>query len=422
MSSASSFSVGGWIIVSENPDTAIATATGDDGKCTWCGENDGTHLMAQIVQVTAKNGNTLTISRPLYYTFQSGLSPVARTLAIGVTKAGIENIRLDGSFANHPAFISMDGSADCWVKGVETYDAGNGAKAAHVIMTWSAGNEVRDSYFHDGRDSSADRNYGVYFLFSNSDHKIENNILRHNRHSFAFEGGGSGVVALYNYVDDDYTDDLTYLGSARTNHGAHPYMNLFEGNVISHIAADNIWGSSSHVVFFRNWLWGDETGTGVPSFPPNEGYDAIDVYPLNPYYSFVGNVLGVTGMHTTWSNATLRGDNEYASKTSPIAYSYGGASGSLPSTSTTSINHGNYDFKTNGVAYWEGGSNHTLRTSMYYGGKPAFFGGCSWPVFGPDLSPVTNTLPAKARYEGSTACGGTANAPAPPSNLQVSVQ
>jgi hypothetical protein len=414
--------VGSFILISENPDSAIATASGDNGKCTWCGENDGVHLMAQFAQVTAASGNTLTISRPLYYTFQSNLSPVARAVTMGVTKAGIENIRLDGSSADHGAFISMSNSAFCWVKGVETYDAGSGGKAAHVIMQWSFGNEVRDSYFHFGRDSSPDRNYGVYFLFSNGDHKIENNILRHNRHSFAFEGGGSGVALLYNYVDDNYTDDLTYLGSARTNHGAHPYMNLFEGNVISHIAADNIWGSSSHVVFFRNWLWGDESGTDVPKFPPGSGYDAIDVYPLNPYYSFVGNVLGVTGMHTTWSSATVRGDNEYASRTSPIVYSYGGGSGSLPSSSTTSINHGNYDFKTNGVAYWEGGSNHTLRNSMYYGGKPAFFGSCSWPAFGPDLSPVTKTLPAKARYEGSTACGGTTpDAPAPPSNLHVSV-
>ena len=46
------------------------------------------------------------------------------------------------------------------------------------------------------------------------------------------EGGGSGIAILYNYIDDNYTDDTTYLGSARANHGAHPYMNLYEGTSI----------------------------------------------------------------------------------------------------------------------------------------------------------------------------------------------
>ena len=39
--------------------------------------------------------------------------------------------------------------------------------------------------------------------------------MRNNRHSVVFQGGGSGVAILYNYIDDDYSDDLTYLGSAK---------------------------------------------------------------------------------------------------------------------------------------------------------------------------------------------------------------
>src|SRR5436305_4880343 len=70
----------------------------------------------------------------------------------------------------------------------------------------------------------------------------------------------------------------------------------------------------------------------------------------------------------------------------------------------TAILHGNYDYKTNGVAFWDGGANHALKSSMYYTSKPAFFGNCNWPVFGPDFNPVTRTLPAKARYDGSPAC------------------
>jgi hypothetical protein len=164
------------------------------------------------------------------------------------------------------------------------------------------------------------------------------------------------------------------------------------------VAADDFWGSSSHFVFFRNWLWGDETGTGVPSFPPEEGYDAIDLYPLQTYYSFVGNVLGNPNLHTTWSSATLRGFDEYAEAATPIVYSFGTASGSIPSGDTTSLNHGNYDWKTKGVAYWDGGTVHALAASMYYSAKPAWWGAQAWPPIGPDVTGLATSIPAKDRF------------------------
>ena len=240
------------------------------------------------------------------------------------------------------------------------------------------------------------------------------------------EGGGSGIAILYNYIDDDYTDDLTYLGSARANHGAHPYMNLYEGNIYSHITADSYWGSSSHNVFFRNWLWGDETqSSDVPQKALGYGALPLDVWYNQNYYSFVGNVLGVAGkwINPNWSSYILR-----SSSCSGMAiYDYGcNSNGQYSSlTNTSSINHGNWDIKTGGVAYWEGGSNHALKNSMYYAAKPSFFGSCVWPAFGPDLSPTTNTLPAQARFQGDTSCGGGGStpppptAPAPPTNLRA---
>jgi hypothetical protein len=418
MNAGHGFANGDWIIVSENPDTSIpVTKTGDIGNCTWCGENDGVHLMAQIVQAASVSGNDVTLGRPLYYTFQAGLSPVARKINFGVSKAGLENIRLDGSSADHPAFIYMRYSLFNWVEGVETYHAGSASKASHVESEWSYGSEIRDNYLHHGRNSSSDRNYGIAFLFINSDHKVENNILRNHRHSTDFEGGGSGIAVLYNYIDDDYTDDLSYLGSARANHGAHPYMNLYEGNIYSHITADSYWGSSSHNVFFRNWLWGDETQSAdVPQKPQAYGAIPLDVWYNQNYYAFVGNVLGVTGkwLNPNWLNYTIRNSN--CSGTIAI-YNFGCDSNGKYSSTTnaTAINHGNYDFETLGVGYWEGGLNHTLKSSMYYSSKPAFVGGCAWPVFGPDLIPITNMLPAKARFEGDSSCGG--GAPAPPTGV-----
>ncbi len=416
---------GDWIAIFADNDPTLVSVNGEDGSCDWCGDNTGYRVMQQIDQVTAVSGSTATLARPLYYTLYK--NPEYRKYNFLTQKAGYESFKVTatGDIGSNQ-IILLQGCLYCWVKGVETNDTGSQSGSAHVELDYTYGAEIRDGYYHDQRSGASGAGYGIFLNFINSDAKLENNIMRHNRHGIVFQGGGSGIAVLYNYIDDEYTDDLTYLGSASTSHGAHPYMSLWEGNIMSHVAADDFWGSSSHFVFFRNWLWGDETGTGVPSFPPQEGFDAIDIYPMQTYYSFIGNVLGHTGMHTNWANATLRGFDEYASASAPIVYSYAGASGSIPSTSTTSINHGNWDYKTQGVAYWEGGANHTLAASMYYPTEPAFLHGYPWPLEGPEGNPTTNANaaencylsgPAKGAAFTPATCYATGPVPDPPVNL-----
>jgi hypothetical protein len=391
--------VGDWISVGSDDDPSLVSADGTDGTCSWCADNTGHHLMQQIVQVTAKSGSTVTISRPLYYPLYT--TPQFRRYSFNTQRAGYENFKAVG-YADLGAgsIIELWGCLECWVKGVETYNTGSSSNSAHVRLAQSYGCEVRDSYLHFGRSSASGSNYGVHVEFVNSDHKIENNILRNNRHSFVFEGGGSGVAVLYNYIDDNYTDDLSYLGSARVSHGAHPYMNLIEGNIISHVVADDYLGSSSHLAFFRNWLRGDETGTGVPQLPSSRFY-AIDVFPMNTYYSFVGNVLGgPAGGHVDWSGSTLLSSGD-ASCDNSVVYGYGcGDVGYSAAPKATSINHGNYDFTTHSVAYWDGGTVHALPASMYYAQKPTWWGTQTWPPIGPDVAGYTGSIPAKDRYDG----------------------
>ena len=396
-------SVNDWIaIYSDNgPDV---TAVGTNGTCNWCGENSTYHLQQQIVQIVAKSGTSITISKPLYFTL--GSNPEFKKYNFGVQKAGIEDLKLNTTAdIGAGSIIYLNNALYCWVKGVETCGTGGNSNSFHVQLNYSYGCEIRDSYFHDGRSSASGANYGIAVIQVNSDHKIESNVLRHNRHSIVFQGGGSGCAVLYNYIDDDYTDDPTFLGNARFNHGAHPFMNLFEGNIITAIAADNYWGSSSHFTVFRNWIWGDQTGTDVPNYPKKNGFAAINLKENQQYYNFVGNVLGSSGKLAVWSNATLRGADEYASPSQPIVYSYYGNSGD------TSINHGNYDYKTLGVAYWEGGSDHVLRTSLYYSSKPSFLANYPWPLLGPDVPGFVNENPAKDRYEGQSSAGGSIAAP-----------
>jgi hypothetical protein len=402
---------GDWVSLFADNDPTLVNSNGTDGACPWCGENTGYNNMIQIDQVTAVNGTTATLARPFYYTLYT--NPQYRIYTFPTQKAGYENLRFDASQHDlgSTQIILLQGCLYCWVKSVETYMSGSNSAGVHMEMDYSYGDEIRDSAFHDQRSGASGSGYGVYFQFANSDHKVENNILYHNRHSTVFQGGGSGIAILYNYIDDMYTDDLTYLGSARTSHGAHPYMNLWEGNIVSHVAADDFSGTSSHTVFFRNWIWGGESnhvyagGSGIPSFPPGSGFNAVDLYTGQNYYSFVDNVLGNPslsgGVAGLWSKGTLNTFDEYSGPDNPTVYSMGGSLGSTPASSATVLLQGNYDYLSLGVAY---GAGDTYSPSLYYSNKPSFLGTCPFPEQGSDLAPVDTLLqPAYQRAMG-TAC------------------
>ncbi|HUB10295.1 MAG TPA: glycosyl hydrolase family 28-related protein [Myxococcales bacterium] len=436
----------------------------DGDFCYYCGDNNGWHFMQQLVPVASFDpaSRSITLGRPLYFDLYRdptsktygqlypGTSwpttaveggPQLRVYDMQTIEGGFEDLTLDGSQANvgGSPLVNIEGCAYCWVKGVETINAGGDSGSSHIQLTASYGAEVRDCYVHDGYSNASGADYGIYLYNVNSDHKIENDVMRHNRHSLINQGGGSGICALYNYIDDDYTDDQSYLAGARANHGAHPFMNLFEGNVASHIAADDYHGTSSHDVFFRNWLWGDETGdwTGVNPASlqniidgssttvdaPTWGFYGVDVYDENSYYAFVGNVLGrplsqSTYLHVDWSSAIPEVTAANAATdcwaTPPTVYTYGCHSGNADGFQTTplstSINYGNYDYQSLTSAasipgdYESGqplGSPQPLPDSLYYSSKPAFFGTCTWPPIDA-ASGTTVSIPAELRYEGQS--------------------
>lgn len=459
-------SVGSWIKIFGNDDPSIMSANANDGgtviKEDWGGDNTGFYILQQMVQVlsfasgTGGTGSVVNISKALYYPPDTTTRTVPNTggvgtinepagakynvITFGTQKAGYEYLHVTATGdIGAGQIINLQGCLYCWIKGVETQATGSNNASAHMEMDESYGCEIRDSYAHDQRSGAGGSGYGIYWQFSNSDCKIENNILWHNRHGIIFQAGGTGESILFNYLDDQYTDDPTYNGSGRTSHGAHPAMNLYEGNVMSHNAADDCWGTSSHFTFFRNWLWGDFTGnytlptspvisgtyapvpTATSASDPSGGFDAIDLYTAQTYYNFVGNVLGRAAggtTHAVWSAATLRTFNANATRANPVVYSYGGAAGTTPgcdtvlnstapSSDTTSLNHGNWDYLTNGVAFWEGGANHTLANSIYYTSEPAFLSGKGkpWPLEGPENNPTINTNPAQDCFNAGPGAG-----------------
>jgi len=446
-----------WLFIAEQADTGIPVSA---VACSYCGlpsPNEGTYFMSQIAQVTSVAGSgpyTINLSRPLYYTFQSTFSPVigAMTEASNVHE-GVENLIIAGVSGTNSARsvpnINWQGNIESWVKGVQIYNVSFNNNEYGIFCQYCYGNEFRDSYIHFGGGSGGNgggANYCFGLLGSNSDNKIENNICREDRHALILEGGGSGDAFLYNYTDDLYdasgvgsTD--TYINNARGTHGAHPYMILWEGNVGSNFHADYVHGSASHLVLFRNWFWGDSTGNRFNWAADGAAGSLWDYVGLEidydiHYVSAVGNVLGTGGLpgsyHAKWSSGSVLpscpGDTVASS---PAAYLFGcdvngavtqNASGAVDTVARSSaILHGNYDYVTKGVAFWDGGSNHTLPNSLYYASAPSFFASCAWPIAGPDLSSITNTLPAMARYQGSSACSSGGTQPIVITNLQVTV-
>ncbi len=413
LGSVSGLQVNNYISIFQDNDPRIVDAS----KCSWCGDDSGTgkHCMQQFARITAIDGKVITIDPSMYYTYSSADNPQIKKVTasgdFGLVKAGLEDLKINnkntavggpmiyGRFARH-----------CWIKSVETYNAGIAAKDDHLRLEFCYGFEIRDSHFHHGRAYSSDRNYGVYLLFWNSAHKIENNILYGLRHAINFEGGGSGCAILYNYMDAGFeAEEQSFLSAdLNSNHGPHPHMNLIEGNVSAKITHDWTMGSSSHNTLFRNWA------RGWRSTPPIEwGVWAIDIQNFNRYFNIVGNVIGMT----SWTTGTVLADNNCTPE-EPAVYRFGctGQPGYYqdPKSYETAIIHGNYDYITDGVADWDGGADHVLRDSMYYSSKPSFFGKRNWPPFGFDQSPVVGRLPAQDRFEGDDSAP-----PSPPGNLRI---
>jgi hypothetical protein len=429
-SSPVNYQVGDVISIYQDTDSSVIDYRGLD----WLGEeapSGDQHVKQQYSKITGKNGNTLTIDPPIYYVTPNPVNPKARKQTFGVSMAGLENLKLNGNGTNIK-LIKFSFTRNCWVRNVETYNVGQSSSGSpHIWTDYSYGNEYRDSFHHHGVSRDSGRNYGIEFYNWNSAHKVENNIVRDTRHSIVFEGGGSGNAVLFNYTDDNGESvqgsgaviDTSFLGEdAISNHGSHPYMNLWEGNSVTSWWADYTQGSSSHNTFFRNYVRGKNTTT--PLDPNPWLWVSIEIEYYNRYYNFLGNVIG----QASWTTGTVLWNQSGDPPQGPLIYRFGFSSAGGTWTDnlsySTAVLHGNYDYITDGVAHWQGGSDQGLPNSFYYTAKPSWW--CDetpWTPIGPDVTPLTSDIPAKRRYEGA-ACSAPPmppppRKPYPPSNVRV---
>ncbi|MCF8303325.1 MAG: T9SS type A sorting domain-containing protein [Bacteroidales bacterium] len=251
-------------------------------------------VVGQVVQVTAINGQSLTIDRPLRIDMDSQLNPEIRKID-PVMDVGVECLkirRLDSVPEGSGANIKMNMAVNCWVIGVESHKS----VSSHIDVVTSKNIEITGNYIHHAftYNGEGKRGYGVTLNNHTSDCLIENNIFRYLRHAMMVKTGANGNVFGYNYsIEPNRPEYPTDGGGDISLHGHYPFANLFEGNIIQNLIIDHYWGPAGpYNTFFRNRaeLYGiistsSEVETDKQNFVGNE---VTNTQPLHGNYSISG--------------------------------------------------------------------------------------------------------------------------------------
>lgn len=401
VASAAAFNVGDFALIDQTNDNRFVDNVQQE---TWLSRDSGTRCIGQVVKIVGKSGNNLTTEAPLYFTFVPECSPQLLKLASTVLQyAGVEDLCVEPKSTNVADSIRIMHSAYCWVKNVESDKAG----CRHIQVRRSYRCEVRECYAHDGMTYGSGSAYGISLFDRATATLVTDNILYHLTVGVQLEAGPVGNVISYNFQKDNYGGS-SWLNKGIGTHGAHPYMNLMEGNKTQAFSFDYVHGSSSHNTLFRNHV------TREANPPEREiiySLRAMEMDKWNRYFNIVGNVFGLSNL--TWTayedNGTRLADQKYV-----YTWGYGFDNDTTcddPLVKETTLRHGNYDFCTASTVWDPGISDHALPDSLYLSSKPAFFGDLAWPPFGPDRQPMIGTLPAERRF-----LGKATTRPAPPRN------
>lgn len=349
--------------------------------------------LGQVVKIQSVPDSThATLEVPLYWNFNTSLTPQGTKFLNVVVNTGVEDLTVDNSISGSSsqdgwATVELDTTANCWLLRVDVV----GSYQAGVRLIAAYRNTVRGCKVHEGIPTSAtdgnpafapSRAYGIALYYYNSANLIEDNQIYHEAAGLLASGANSGNVFAYNYIAGMYYSDANWLNYPFTFHGAHAMMNLIEGNyVVGRINSDDCWGSSSHNTFFRN----------RQALPPNKLYGTwnFNIEYHQQYFNFVGNVIGTPGVESSYE---LNNVDISASSKTIYRFGYDGdgdlsASGNDPAVDSTSLRHGNWDSVTNGVV-WNGNDDRVLPASLYLASKPSWWGSVQWPAIGPDVSPM----------------------------------
>lgn len=414
--SADGVVAGEYLVVTEKNDRTYVTSAGSGGTCNWCDggwTKDGSLARGQIVAVTAVKGNVITIAPGLYSAYTH--DAIAVPFDMAASHAGVEDLQVRANDTGYATNFLLDMCVYCWVRGVES----NYADGDHVTLWWGFHDEVRDSYFSNSyRHVPGAHDSDIEIGLKTSASLIENNIIERTHTAVMPQWGAAGNVIAYNYTTGEFDSESPNVVIGGVDyHGAHPQFNLIEGNVLTAINADSVWGSSSDTTAFRNWVVGTNRvceplgGRGrVDCAHAHYGFQAaraVQLSYLSPRNNLIGNVIGSAQMQSLRSYSQLAPQAatlEYPVKrvyeaVVGLSIGYGsanddgssdGCGGGTPpchaaKTSATDLLHGNFISAGGGTA-WLPGKPRELPASFYLAGTPAWWGGLPFPATGPDVT------------------------------------
>jgi hypothetical protein len=384
----------------------------------------GNHYnQVQIVKVTNVAGSTYTITPGLYgINWASGQTPGAWWPTTQIHNFGIENLSMDSTQNGAYSAVTFQNAFNGWVSGVRSVYLIGGCTGScttqgrnHIWLDQAAHITVQNSYFY-GTVRTASLSYGVESFIA-SDNLIQNNIFQYIAAPIMM-GPNTGSVLAYNFSINDFINLPTYLSEQDDQHDAGVLYNLFEGNIGAMFYGDVFHGTGGANTFFRNRWNGNECTGGTCNTGGNYPV-RLDSY--NRVENTIGNVLGTTGVHTTYQIVSPTG-GAYG-----VYYlNHGNTEGSVtvPTDSlvgTTLMRWGNYDTVTADTR-WCGNSSNTgwsttcggtseiptklssysnavptkgdtgagqsvMPASFFYNSTPSWWpSGKPWPAIGPDVS------------------------------------
>lgn len=403
-SNATGFAAGDYVLIDQLNDTNgtytgyAVTIDGSSATATWVSRNSGTRGLGQMALVTGVSGNDITITPPLSSTLYSQLSPqICRQRANSTTKwVGFRDLYLENAGTpggtNTLHHVELNYVANMWVTNCEFAKCGNG----FLYIRHTLFGEITHNWLHHDIEDIQNRGYGIELAEQTTRILVQDNIIGPDvRSPFHAEWGANANVFGYNYCSLYKTNSAspgTCVPDYSGNHGAHPRMNLFEGNVGNAFRSDFLFGSSSHYTVFRNNFYGASLGS-------TNGVACVDAERSQTFYNVVGNILGNTGFTYTYESVWPSVASFFTQYVRTLGYYSTGLTTNNGATdsATTLIWHGNYDHANNAVV-WDGAiSDHDIPNSMYLVSKPNWWGNLTWPPIGPDVYGMVNPIPAQIR-------------------------
>jgi hypothetical protein len=399
---AANLAAGQTVLINQLNDPSFVNNLGYCGiPLTW-GAGSGLRVLGESHMIKSVNGLAVTLTEPLWYTYEAEFAPkiIRLNSTAGLCmNAGIENLTIDGNTdggAGGGYIVRLNYAAHCWVKNCEIKDWNS---MAIRVDGATYGCEFRRNYFHDVTQFTGSAGYGVAHTFNPSYNLTIDNAFKWVHVCMSLgSGGASGNAIVYNYGHSSNHWQYTWCTANMSSHGAHTYMNLIEGNQVNRFFHDGYWGTGSHLTLFRNW---SSLITNNPAQTNN--IIAIEWEVSNYYNSAYGNILGYSGMTPAYYEIGVDGalDHQITEKFCwKLGFTGSDQLGARdPLVLSTAVRHGNYDYYHNAVDDWIAGVGHDIPPSLYVDTKPSFFGSRVWPPFGPDVSGLTNTIPAKGRWD-----------------------